>query len=222
MQEEFLNIHTHTPANKAVYNLIVRLNTPINLTPSPKLLSAGIHPWYIDNTEEQFDLLQKIAADKKVIFVGECGLDRLKGPELATQQTLFKKQIDLAETLRKPLLIHCVRSYSEVLHLHKTLRPKMPWVIHGYNAKPPIAKQLLANGCYLSLGKALLHPDSNATQVLKTMPLNRLFLETDDSPISINQIYEAAAGILNCSTTFLSEQILLNFAAITVKPSSLL
>lgn len=222
MQEEFLNIHTHTPANNAVFNLIVRQDTSIDLTPYSELLSVGIHPWYIDNSEEQFNLLQKIARDTKVVFIGECGLDRLKGAELPIQQTLFEKQIDLAETLHKPLLIHCVRAHSDILHLRKNLQPEMPWVIHGFNAKPQIAEQLLASGCYLSLGKALLHPDSNATQVLKTMPLNRLFLETDDSPISINQIYEATARILNYSTTFLSEQILLNFAAITVKPSSLL
>lgn len=163
-------------------------------------------------------MLETIAIAPEILFIGECGLDRLKGAELLFQTEVFERQIELAERLHKPVIVHCVKAYSELLHLRKMLRPTMPWVIHGFNAKPQIAEQALTRGCFLSLGKALLMPESNANKVLKTISLERLFLETDDSMIPIERIYEAAANTLNVNPSFLSDQILINFEKILAKP----
>lgn len=218
MATPFFDFHTHFEKPNAVFNLIVREDTNLKSIYS-SLLSAGIHPWYIaTNLEKQQEVLQTIAVAPEILFIGECGLDRLKGPELSFQIAVFERQVQLAEQLHKPVIVHCVKAYSELLHLRKVLRPTMPWVIHGFNTKPQIADQVLASGCFLSLGKALLTSESNANKVLKTIPLERLFLETDDSTTPIEQIYEAAANTLNVTPSFLSDQILLNFEKILVKP----
>lgn len=215
----FLDFHTHLEKPNAVFNLIVRKDTTL-ATNSHELLSAGIHPWYLSaNPEKQLKIVQKIAAVPEVLFVGECGLDRLKGPELSLQLDVFQRQIVIAESVQKPVVIHCVRAYSELLHLHKTLKPQMPWIVHGFNAKPQLAEQVLTSGCFLSLGKALLKSESNASKVLKSIPLERLFLETDDSNSPIELIYEAAANTLNVTPAFLSDQILVNFERIIAKPN---
>lgn len=218
MATPFFDFHTHFEKPNAVFNLIIRDDTTNLTSPLPSMLSAGIHPWYISaNPEKQFEILQTIAVAPEILFIGECGLDRLKGAELSLQIEVFKRQIKLADSLRKPLIVHCVRAYSELLHVRKILKPTMPWVIHGFNAKPQIAEQVLANGCFLSLGKALLTAESNASNVLKTIPLERLFLETDDSDIPTEEIYEAAANTLNITPSFLSDQILVNFEKILAK-----
>jgi TatD DNase family protein len=212
----FLDFHTHTEKPNSVYNLMIR--DKVVLSPDSDFFSAGIHPWYISsNLKEQFELLEEILKLPEVLFIGECGLDRLKGSEMTFQIEVFKKQIVLAEHNEKPVIIHCVRAYSELLHLRKLLKQQMPWIIHGFNTKPQLAQQALDSGCYLSLGKALLIPESNAVSVLRTIPLTRLFLETDDSTIPIEHIYRKAAEILNVTPTFLSDQILINFERIISK-----
>jgi TatD DNase family protein len=219
MATPFFDFHTHFEKPNAVLNLIVLDDTNLKSAYS-SLLSAGIHPWYLSaNPKKQLEVLQTIAVAPEILFIGECGLDRLKGAELSLQIEVFEKQIKLADRLHKPVIVHCVKAYSELLHLRKVLRPTMPWVIHGFNAKPQIADQVLSSGCFLSLGRALLTPESNANKVLKTMPIERLFIETDDSTTPIEQIYEVAANTLNITPSFLSDQIRVNFEKITAKPN---
>ncbi len=221
----FINIHTHNPEKQnnqqIIYNLIIpeteeALETfPDETTPN-SWLSAGIHPWYIseNNQKLQLEKLRQLAKYQDIKLIGECGLDRLKGSPLPLQEEIFIKQIRIAEEVKKPIIIHCVRCFNELISIKKIVRPKVPMILHGFNNNLQIAQMLLERGFYISLGTAILQENSNATQVLKQIPLEKLFLETDDKNIPITEIYENASFILKMPLDKLIDIIFANYLEI--------
>lgn len=117
--------------------------------------SIGIHPWHTDTTDDELDkalaTLSAAAADPRVVAIGEAGLDALRGADADTQERIFTAQIQIAERLQLPLIIHCVRRYGRLMELHKQLRPTTQWVIHGFRGKAELARQLSAQGIGISL-----------------------------------------------------------------------
>ncbi|NBB18263.1 TatD family deoxyribonuclease [Runella sp. CRIBMP] len=216
---QFLNFHTHnfpsTPQEKSIYNLLIQDFRRFGEVEN-NWLSAGIHPWYAhpEDWQSQLTAVAQVAGHKNVLAIGECGLDRGILLPLETQLKIFAAQVKLAEQLQKPVIIHCVRAFNELLQWKKQVKPSVPLIVHGFNNKPEIMQQLLAHGFYFSLGVALLNPESNALKVLKTIPLTRLFLENDDRNTPIEKIYEAAAVQLEIPISALKNQIWTNFATV--------
>jgi TatD DNase family protein len=212
-----LNFHTHRqlqPANgKAIVNIIVGEDESIV---ADGWFSAGLHPWYFDehDFENRLTALEALAADPNVKLIGECGLDRLRGVSLDVQEFVFEKQIKLAEKLNKPMVVHCVKCFSELLAIKKRLSPQVPLVIHGFNNKLQLGLQLQEAGFYFSLGAAILHPDSNAATFLNHISANRLFLETDDSEIGIEAVFNAAASIRKTTLNHLKDTIFANWVSL--------
>jgi TatD DNase family protein len=174
-------------------------------------VSVGIHPWSVIENTEQMDFLEAIISDTRVMAIGEIGLDKLKGPDLKLQEDVFLKQIRLAERVRKPIIVHCVRSFNELIGIKKIIKPKVPMVIHGFNKKPELAAELLKKGFFLSFGKALIDSDL-VKEAFKLCPLDQVFLETDDAKdVEITQVYEVASKLLNVSMANLEEKIYQNY-----------
>lgn len=171
-------------------------------------ISVGIHPWYAqsDDLDGQMKRLAAIAKQENVKMIGECGLDRLKGLPLAEQIIIFEKQIQLAEALKKPLIIHCVRCFDELIEIKKNLKVQTPMIIHGFNKKADLGKKLIANGFYLSFGADILKPNSAAAACLQEIN-STFFLETDDSKETIQSIYQAATNLRNVSENQLKDVI---------------
>ncbi|AYQ34607.1 hydrolase TatD [Runella sp. SP2] len=217
--EQFLNFHTHNvselPAERSILNILGQDMAAYGFDPG-RWVSVGIHPWYIDveTWETQLVELERWATQPEVKMIGECGLDRLIPLSLEIQLKVFEAQVQVAERVQKPVVIHCVRAFNELLQWHKRRRTQVPLIIHGFNNQPQIAQQLLQKGFYFSLGGALLRPDSNASTLVREIPLERLFLENDDRPIPIEEVYQAAATHLQCSTGYLQSQIWTNFVAL--------
>jgi TatD DNase family protein len=159
--------------------------------------SVGLHPWLVGERDferdQQWDWLNAVARRENVLMLGECGLDRLRGPELVYQEAVFETCLVLAGMLNKPLVIHCVKAYAELLALVKRQQIQVPLVLHGFNRKPELMYTFLEAGFYFSFGTAILHPQSAAAQSLKAVPLDRFFLETDTQLIDVKQVYQAAA-----------------------------
>lgn len=216
---QFLNFHTHNflpnTDEKRIYNLLIpdigRLDEVKN-----HWLSVGIHPWYADaqHWQNQLTTVEEMAADTNVIAIGECGLDRSIALSLTTQLEIFDAQVKLAQQLQKPVIIHCVRAFNELMQWKKKAKPTVPLIIHGFNNNPETARQLMAHDFYFSLGTALLKPDSNAVKVLKFLPLTKLFLENDDHDTPIEKIYEVAAATVEMPVDALKTQIWTNFAIV--------
>jgi TatD DNase family protein len=165
--------------------------------------SVGLHPWFLPEEggvgDAQWDWLERVAREEKVLLLGECGLDKLQGPDLVYQQLVFEHCLALAEQLQKPMVIHCVRAYEELFTSVQKIKPTVPLIIHGFARKATVLKPLLDRGFYVSYGAAILHPNSAAAQSLAQTPLEKLFLESDDKMLPIADLYARAAQIKGLS-----------------------
>lgn len=93
---------------------------------------------------------------------------------------------------------------------HKRLRPKMPWLIHGFRGNIELALQLLSKGMYLSFWfDFVVRPESS--ELLRNLPEDRIFLETDGAEVDIRIIYEKVAGDLDKEVAELKDVILNNY-----------
>jgi len=170
--------------------------------------SCGVHPWYSENAEPQLKFLSEIASDYRIIAIGEAGYDRLKGPDQSVQRIVFERQIELSEQLHKPLIIHCVKAWDELLASYKKYHPKQPWIIHGYRGKPELTKQLLDHGFMFAIG------DKFNKESVRLIPLHSLFCETDVYDVSISSVYEGVADALGIDVENLAESIEKNVSKI--------
>lgn len=205
----YIDIHTHAPAalNTHQYIKVESLyalpHTPLDAN---LYYSAGMHPWYPEKLNIT-DLEHAVKTYSNIIAIGECGLDKITDTPWETQLNLFKKQIKLAQTCKKPLIIHCVRAYNECVQLLKD--SQVPIIFHGFNRNQHIAQSLLDAGAYLSFGAGLFKEALHA--VFKNIPLDKVFLETDDASISIEEIYKKAAIIRDIPLEELILQLESNF-----------
>ena len=137
--------------------------------------SYGIHPWDTGGAgiDRMLARVASLAADSRVVAIGETGLDALRGAPLDVQERIFLRHAAIAESVGKPLIIHAVRTAARIAGLCRSFRPTVPWIIHGFRGKPQLARQLLAAGLSLSLGP-LHNPDTAAM-----IPPGRLYRETD-------------------------------------------
>lgn len=158
----------------------------------------GIHPWCASDNFVVPNLSGKLA-------IGECGLDNLRGPSIETQLQVFRRQIELSETNGKPIVIHCVKALDQLLRLHLELRPKMPWMFHGFRGKPQQLRSLLAAGLYVSFGFYY------NVESLCLCPLERLMLETDEEQSSIVELYNKVADVRGMNVSFLCDAMVENY-----------
>ncbi len=180
----------------------------------PYHCSVGIHPWQSadENVSNMLAKLDQISTDPNIIAIGEIGLDRLRGADLQTQIELFKKQVAIAEKVQKPVVIHCVRSFSEIQELQKKLKPTTPWVIHNFMGNAQIAKSLIQQGFNLSFCIAFAK-NPKIAEALKATPAENIFFETDDFIENVEEVYIAAASCLQMELNELKVQIEKNFEA---------
>jgi TatD DNase family protein len=142
--------------------------------------------------------------------LGEAGFDKIKGPSMELQRKTFEEQIIISEERRKPLVVHCVRSWDELLLAHKKLKPEMPWLVHGFRGKADLALQLISKGMYLSFWfDFVMRPEAEV--LIRRLPAGRLFLETDGADISIVDIYNKVSADLEIGVNELKKQVLSNF-----------
>ena len=208
----YFNIHTHNNnyLDDDVYEIINLFpNEHENLRPNLKY-SIGIHPAFISEKtlESELEIVKKYAAKSNVIAIGEIGLDKNSKVHLYIQRKVFIQQLEMAERLNKPVIIHCVKCFSEILALKK--HSSIPWIIHGFRGKSEFAAQLLKKNISLSFGDAVLNPSPTLLTTLTETPIDKIFLETDNSSANIKQIYQKVAEIKKISIERLIEKININ------------
>ena len=166
-------------------------------------LSIGLHPWHVNEgrtVQACCDLIPWLKLPQ-VCLVGEAGIDRLRGGKIELQMEVFEMQAHLAKKAGKPLIVHCVKAFDEIIRLHKQNFPHEPWIIHGFRGKPEQAHQLLREGFFLSFGE---HFNEEA---LRLCPPNRLLMESDESLLSIEELYVRAATIRRIEVEKLKEEV---------------
>lgn len=172
----------------------------------------GIHPWFLyeDSYRDHLKRVEKITSRPEVVAIGEAGFDKLRGPSPELQAAVFEAQVSISENLRKPLIIHCVRAWDELLASQKRVKPGMPWMIHGFRGKVKQAQQLLSKGFWLSVWfEYALRPESR--DLFRSLPLERFFLETDGAEVDIRDIYNKVCSDLEISTDSLKSAMITNY-----------
>lgn len=202
-----VDIHTHSKeksSNLSIQSLDYSEIEEAFVFENNSFYSIGFHPWYAQKfTTEQFTKLEKFVAFNEILAIGECGLDKNCITELKLQISIFEKQLELAERVGKPLIIHCVGCFNELISIRKSENFNQPWIIHGFRGKPQLANQLLNAGFSLSYGEFF------NTESLKLTPTDRLFVETDESKLELETIYQHISAQKNCTIDKLNAGILL-------------
>jgi TatD DNase family protein len=215
LQDDFIDIHTHgaSPSDGtfSVENLMAHeKRTPVGTR--GMAFTAGIHPWHTDEDSygEQLDFIRTIAASPLLIAIGEAGFDKLRGPSTDLQRRIFEEQLKIAAGVQKPVVIHCVRSWDELLRAHKKHKPSRPWMVHGFRGKKELGLQLVSCGMYISFWfDFIVRPE--ASELVRAIPKERIFIETDGADIDIKDIYRKVAGDLSLSVDELKRIILNNY-----------
>ncbi|MCC9074296.1 TatD family hydrolase [Flavobacterium sp. F-65] len=208
---EFFNFHTHKSINHPdILDLVNQY--PNDFDEGIAYYSIGIHPWYIvkDRIEADLEIIDQKLATENCLAIGECGLDKRTEVPFELQVAVFEKQLLLAQKHQKPVVIHCVAAFQEVIALKKKLTITVPMIIHGFSKNEQVAKQLLDNGFYISFGKYLIK-NPHLETVFKSIPDNRFFLETDTIDENIETVYALAAKYKNITIDELKQLIWSNF-----------
>ena len=206
----FINAHTHAQLYDAKVEIV---NLGIDAQDKPNYYSYGLHPWHLEKGTcyEHLETLQRVVYEKRCIAIGECGLDKLNDVDFELQTEIFIAQIKLANQVKKPLIIHCVKAFNELINCLNLNDNKVPVIIHGFNNNGNIARVLVNQGCYFSFGKALLGYDSNAAKAIINVGRKNFFLETDGADISIKYIYKKASELLGIDEEIIRQQLQSNF-----------
>lgn len=165
-----VNIHTHRPTGRGI-----------------ELRTAGVHPW--DADAQAVAALGAQLGDAQA--VGETGLDFVRGADRAMQLAALRAQLLLARERGLPVVLHCVKAFEPLMRELAACQPRAV-IFHGFIGSPQQARQALARGYYLSFGERTFSSPKSVAALRET-PLQQLFLETDDSPVPIGEIYTRAA-----------------------------
>ena len=187
------NLHTHKYTNNPEVVELVN-QYPWEFDETIPQYSIGIHPWYIDKKRLDSDLkmIEKKLQLPECLALGECGLDKRIDLPLQIQIEVFEQQIVLAEKFHKPLVLHLVAAYDELIEIHKRLKITVPVILHGFSKNEQVAQQLVAQGFYLSFGKYLLRNPAMES-VFQSVPNDKFFLETDTIEETLEEVYVMAA-----------------------------
>lgn len=218
MEAGYIDIHTHQNSggygNKIVQNCWYGQDLPARAS----RISVGLHPWYLEdiNFLEARTWLTAQVKRPEVVAVGEAGLDKLTATPWSIQMEAFQICIEITRQCGKPLVIHCVRAFEEILYYLENA-PGGAFrgaIFHGFDKHPNVAHNILARGHYLSFGAALFRHNSHAADALRQTPENRFFLETDSGTQSIAAVYERAAVVRDVSVDQLKIIMENNFKAL--------
>jgi TatD DNase family protein len=206
----FLDIHTHSMSSShqvfAIQNKYPSsddLSTPF---------SVGIHPWFLkkETLEIELVLLEEKLQYENCYAIGECGLDKAIDVDFDFQKAVFIRQIYLSEKYQKPMILHCVRAFEEIIEIKKQFSPSQTWILHGFQKNKQLAERFLFNGIFLSFGEAVLK-NSKMEMLISAISMDKIFLETDNSEISIQEIYQKIANTKQVSIKELQQMMHQNF-----------
>lgn len=192
------DIHTHhrSVRSEVVSILNVMVDEGMVSLPDTQPCSVGMHPWTRhDDAEIAWERCVTLAHQPSVVAIGEAGLDRNVDTPWDEQTEIFRRHIALSEELGKPLVVHCVRAFDDIILERRRNKAEQAWIIHGFNKGGDVTDRLIEAGCHLSFGEALLKERSPARAAIARIPYDRFVLETDDGPAGIEDVYMAAATL---------------------------
>jgi TatD DNase family protein len=193
----FIDVHTHKTCLRDNNVLAIK---SFHILPDHKpdcFFSYGLHPWYLDEKLEE-----KEFSDPLCVAIGECGLDGIKSSfDIELQKKVFIYQLELARNFNKPVVLHLVRALDHFQAVLKNFSD-VTFIWHGFLGKQALYDQLKKNNIYFSFGPYGLREEG-----WKSIPVERIFVETDESERSIRWFYERLAQIKEISLEELENKI---------------
>ena len=211
MELDWINVHTHRPGRGI--NVVDPCLGNVTATGEGMIyFSAGIHPMYIDEDAGiKLMEIERAAVERRIVAVGEAGMDRNSPVSMEEQEEWFVRQADIAGRYGLPLIIHGVRTIPELISVYKRCRSHDKWIMHGFNNRKEILQDLLRHGFYISVGRHAMREDSNVYDLLPEIPTERLFIETDNSEFTIEEVYGRVAERRSVSVEQLKAEVFDNF-----------
>lgn len=153
---------------------------------------------------------QLVAAPVQAI--GEIGLDYARDADRERQRQIFRAQLRIAERRELPVIVHCVKAFEDAMRILSEF--SLPAVIfHGFIGSTVQAQRAVERGYFLSFGmRGFASP--RTVEAMRNIPLTHIFLETDDDPTPIKEVYRRAAETLEISVHKLTEQMRKNYGMV--------
>lgn len=141
--------------------------------------AVGIHPQNVDKSNiGDIDKLEQIIKNENVVALGEIGLDYYYSRDNREKQILFfEKQLELSKKYDLPVIIHCRNATDDLLRILK--KSDVKGVIHCFSGSVETARELIKLGYYLGVGGILTFKNSKLVDVIKSIPIEYILLETD-------------------------------------------
>ena len=184
-----IDIHTHRPSSAVT------------------LTTVGLHPW-----QAATGVIPSEAEILSADAVGEIGLDKACEVDFEQQRTVFEAQLRLAEQHKKPVVVHCVRAFEEVISALEKFTLKAV-IFHGFIGSQEQAARAVKKGYFLSFG-ARTERSKKTIEALRATPLDRLFVETDEADTPIAEMYALVARLRNTEIKELEEATSRNYERI--------
>ena len=214
VKKRYINIHGHRQASNieewVMMNLMAKDFPPDDIDNG--YYSVGFHPYNIGkaNEQETLDRVRKAVEHPRILAIGEIGLDQSIEAPMKDQERIFEKQVEIAESAQLPVMLHVVKSFNEMVAFMKAQQPVVPMIIHGYNGSAQMADELVEAGFLISFGEAITREHSKIIEALQRVPVEMMFLETDEGDMDIREIYQFAAEVKGISVDHLRVQIFEN------------
>lgn len=150
--------------------------------------AVGVHPHFVSSLKDSdIDIIKDLAKNKKIVAIGEIGLDyyRNLSPQ-DTQKKWFKLQISLAKEVKLPIIIHNRDSDNDMIDIIESENAKVVGgIIHSFSSDVAMAKRVLENNFYISISGPITYNNSKTLQeAVKYIPMERLLIETDSPFLS--------------------------------------
>lgn len=184
-----IDIHTHRP------------------TSAVTITAVGLHPW-----QAATGVIPSEAEILSANAVGEIGLDKACGVDFEQQMAVFEAQLRLAEQYKKPVVVHCVRAFEEVISALEKFTIKAV-IFHGFIGSQEQAARAVKKGYFLSFG-ARTERSKKTIEALRATPLDRLFIETDEADTPIAEMYALVARLRNTEVEEIEEATSRNYERI--------
>lgn len=186
----FVDIHTHRFSGRCI-----------------ELHARGIHPWQAAGRDMPPAVTDSMFADADA--VGETGLDFACGVDRGAQERLFRLQLEAAQRLCLPVVLHCVRAFEPVMNVLLEYRLRAV-IFHGFIGSVQQAARAVACGYYLSSGPATVR-SPRTVAALRSVPLERIFAETDDTGVDIADVYGMICRVRDVAMETLKERLVQNY-----------
>ena len=183
----YIDIHTHFP-------------TRLHIEPQ----GIGVHPWRA--ADEALPSKEKYATAD---LIGEIGLDFVCDVERNKQEEVFRAQLSIAEELQKPVVLHCVRAFEPTMKILEEYDLRAV-IFHGFIGSVQQAERATKKGYFLSFGASTAR-SPKTIEALRNTPLDKIFIESDESKKNIEEIYTEIAHLKGCSQDLLEQAILENY-----------